>query len=67
MLMRSFSKLFGARLSIANHLFDNLVLTSQVAGTQHYQGLWPLAQNSMIFAFCDREVGATFLWKLVGT
>ena len=67
MLMSWFSKVFGARFSMANHFFDDLVLTDQVARTPGYHDLRSLAQNSMIFAFCDREVGATFFWKLVGT
>jgi len=39
MLISWFSNFFCARVSIANHLFDDLVLTGRVAGTRRYHDL----------------------------
>ena len=66
MLMSWFSKVFGARFSMANHFFDDLVLTDQVARTPGYHDLRSLAQNSMIFAFCDREVASDLFLEARG-
>jgi hypothetical protein len=39
MLMSWLLNVFGARFSIANYLFDGMMLAEQVARTQHYHDL----------------------------